>query len=97
MLISSLAFADALNAYECLLELRIDTPAPLSSAAQQILIVCGRHGGYSTIPKSEYSYTDKNLINILPPKRTQKGHKKDTKSALLRFFALDIVFILVQS
>jgi hypothetical protein len=33
MLISSLAFADAFNAYECLLELRIDTPAPLSSAA----------------------------------------------------------------
>ena len=39
MLISSLTFADALNAYECLLELRIDTPAPLSSASSQKLIV----------------------------------------------------------
>ena len=77
MLISSLAFADALNAYECLLELRIDTPAPLSSAVMQILIICIPVGGYSAIPQSEHSYTDKNLLNILPPKGTQKGHKKD--------------------
>ena len=50
MLISSLAFADALNAYECLLELRIDTPAPLSSVASQILIVRAINGGYSANP-----------------------------------------------
>ena len=78
MLISSLAFADALNAYECLLELRVDTPAPLSSAVVQILIVCILDGGYSAMPQSEHSYIDKNLLNILPPKGTQKGHKTDT-------------------
>ena len=77
MLISSLAFADALNASECLSELRIDTPAPLSSAVMQILIVCNSVGGYSAVPLSGHSYTDKNLFNILPSKRTQKGHKKD--------------------
>ena len=79
MLISSLAFADALDAFACLLELRNNTPAPLSSVASQILIVRAINGGYSANPKYGHSYTDKNLHNILPPKRTQKGHKKDTE------------------
>jgi hypothetical protein len=50
MLISSLAFADAIDAFARLLELRIDTPAPLSSAASQILIVRIFNGGYSAKP-----------------------------------------------
>ena len=93
MLISSLAFADAIDAYECLLELRIYTPAPLSSAVVQILMVCILDGGYSAIPQSEHSYTDKNLLNILPPKRTQKGHKKDNDDTLFENFSCQILFL----
>ena len=93
MLISSLAFADATDAYECLLELRIYTPAPLSSVVKQILIVRIFDGGFSAKPFCGHSYTDKNLFNILPPKRTQKGHKKDTDDTLFENFSRQILYL----
>ena len=93
MLISSLAFADAIDAYECLLELRIYTPAPLSSVITQILIVRSFYGGYSAKSSSGHSDTDKNLFNILPPKRTQKGHKKDNDDTLFENFSRLILYL----
>ena len=75
MLISSLAFADAIDAYECLLELRIYTPAPLSSVVTQILIVRISMADIPPSPLLDIVIQ----IKIYSIEYHQKGHKKDTK------------------